>query len=341
MPSGTPRGRYDHRLTQTARPDSTIPANGNDANDGTFAGRAAGRHCHVQGVGTDTYTVEYSGFPAMQAYNAPHTLVVDWYVDWNSVLWGGVSSGNATRAAFKVEVQLSAGGAWSTIQEYVYELPGDTSPVTVGRQQLEYAVASDQNTTNITVRFTMTLQLVACPYGGVLNVTQVKGNLNIYDVRIETCEIPTGEMTAHNGWWTMQETVALFTVTLLPPTTNFEGRAVKEEDPGGGGPDSCFGGIGTQSPTPPEFIAITGAQWTVGSNNTFTQPDYVGWFEDSVTWYRQNVSVPCNTFVPQRMVISCGANGWAPYATHWLEAEIGSTTVSVDRNGVHAGKTWP
>jgi hypothetical protein len=74
------------------------------------------------------------------------------------------------------------------------------------------------------------------------------------------CELPTGEGTAFAGWW--QDTVRLWEQKLKPAGASFEGRQIKETDPGGGS-NACYfpGSIIKQ------FNKVTGGTWPVEALN--------------------------------------------------------------------------
>ena len=148
------------------------------------------------------------------------------------------------------------------------------------------------------------------------------------------CTSPTSETTTPIGW-DSDPTVYSWDQTLLPAATNFTGRTVTEQDPGGGGPDTCHftGSIFTP------FTAITGGTWTVTSGNHWGS-DHVGWHSSAVTYYRAQGKAPCGTTFPQRMVIDC-STGPITYATNTLGCDINSTTVTSTRAGSMAIRTWP
>jgi hypothetical protein len=151
------------------------------------------------------------------------------------------------------------------------------------------------------------------------------------------CSVPTDETTAFSRWADVEgvPTVGMWTQTVLPASINFSGRTVTEEDPGGGGPDTCWFPGSVYAP----FTAITGGDWTVTSSNTW-QFDAVGPIPAAVTYYRAHNRTPCSVTIPQRMVINC-SSGALSYKTNWLGYVIGDTTVSSIREGTVVNRTWP
>ncbi len=148
------------------------------------------------------------------------------------------------------------------------------------------------------------------------------------------CTSPTGEST-YPVAWSNDPTVYEWDQTLAPTGTSFVGRTVTEQDPGGGGPDTCYFTGSSISP----FTAITGGSWTVTSGNHWGH-DYVGWHSTAVTYYRNQGRAPCSTTFPQRMVIDC-STGPITYITNTLGADINATTVVSRRAGSMAIETWP
>lgn len=154
----------------------------------------------------------------------------------------------------------------------------------------------------------------------------------------QSCTRPTDETTAFSGWAAPEglPTVGRWTQTLAPSTTNFSGRQVTEEDPGGGGPDNCwFSGSAVS-----KITAITGGTWTVTPANTWGF-DYVGLTATVVTYYRGQGRDPCSVTVPQRMVISCLGAVSLPYRNNTLGYVIDNPGISSIRDGAVATKNWP
>jgi hypothetical protein len=159
-------------------------------------------------------------------------------------------------------------------------------------------------------------------------------------VTVVLCERPTGESTMSTGWDTIAPSKHKWVQRLLPITTSFNGRTVTEQDPGGGGPDTCWFPHGNRDP----FTAVTGGTWQVNSANEWGA-DTVGWSPAAVTYYRAQGRAPCNTQFMQRMVINCPedptGNLIRPYVTQQLGAGIGTTTVSSTRAGQTQTRTYP
>jgi hypothetical protein len=125
---------------------------------------------------------------------------------------------------------------------------------------------------------------------------------------------------------------------------------VKEADPGGGGPDTCWSQTGADSHFPP-FTSITGGTWTLMSGNVWAF-DNVGWSPLAVTYYRNPTPpptppppspVPCGTTIPQQMTIKATSD--ATYnnygAVNVLGASMTQTEVTSQRAGSSETETWP
>lgn len=145
--------------------------------------------------------------------------------------------------------------------------------------------------------------------------------------------VPTGEMTQSAGWYSGDTSVHLWNQTLQGGS--FGGRSVKEQDPGGGGPDTCWfpGSIVGRSES------LTGGTWSVGADNRWG-PDGVGWKHEAVLYYRGQGRDPCETQFWQRMVIS-SPGGDVPYVTNLLRMGITSIGVWSERAGHCAERVWP
>lgn len=146
--------------------------------------------------------------------------------------------------------------------------------------------------------------------------------------------IPTGEITQSGGWWTGDTTIHNWIQTLTGGS--FEGRFVKEQDPGGGGPDTCWFPDSAIAPA----TSITGGRWEVGSVNQWG-PDQVGWHSNAALYYRNQGRAPCETQFYQRMVIERPGNTDVEYVTNLLR--MGMTAISVwsERAGQYAERIWP
>ena len=145
--------------------------------------------------------------------------------------------------------------------------------------------------------------------------------------------VPTGESTASVGWNASYSTVHDFRQTLQGG--NFVGRVVHEED-GGNGNDTCWF-VDSQFA---KFEAVTGGQWTVDANNKWGL-DSVGWFPNSVTYYRNQQRAPCGTQFDQKMYINRPGTSDAHYVTNLLRMGLTATTVWSERAGVYQSKIWP
>jgi hypothetical protein len=149
-----------------------------------------------------------------------------------------------------------------------------------------------------------------------------------------TAPLPTGELTYSGGWY--EGGVHLWNQQLTG-NYSWDGRTVQEQDPGGGGPDTCWFLGSAYQP----FTAITGGDWPVGSSNTWGG-DGVGWFGQTVTYYRNNGRAPCQTSFPQRMEINNGFSlAWRSYVTNTLAAGFTNTNVWSQRAGQYAERQWP
>ncbi len=149
-------------------------------------------------------------------------------------------------------------------------------------------------------------------------------------------QTPTGENTASGGWWPLNDTVYRWNQTLTGGS--FNGRRVTEQDPGGGGPDTCWF-PGSQYA---KFEAVTtpGFLWTVGSGNAWG-PDYVGWTYSAVSYYRGQGREPCDTTVSQDMMINSPGSADVKYVTNTLRAGFSYSTVWSERAGQFAERIWP
>ncbi len=184
------------------------------------------------------------------------------------------------------------------------------------------------NTGNATDDATMVLTVISRPgAGGAATAVQV--------VNAKAVVIPTGETTASNGWGAGGAvTVHRWQMTLTPGTTNFQGRSVTEQNPGGGGPDTCWFNGSTYA----SWTAITGGTWAVGANNVWGD-DFVGWFSAAVNYYRAQGRAPCQTTFPQDMHIN--GQGSPRYRTNTLSCGFTATNVWSTRDGVTRNKAWP
>jgi hypothetical protein len=148
------------------------------------------------------------------------------------------------------------------------------------------------------------------------------------------CVTPTGESIYANqpAWLDPNEpAVGLWAQTLLPVTSSFAGRTVKEFNVAGG-QDSCWY-LGNPAGLP-AATTHDESSWNVNSGNVWG-PDGIGWTVQSfntVSYYRGLNRAPCSFNVPQKMAILCTANStWHEYLQHNIQGTIGTVTVSSRR----------
>lgn len=146
------------------------------------------------------------------------------------------------------------------------------------------------------------------------------------------CTRPTEETSTFDGW---NDTIGKWKQTLLPTTTNFVGRTVTEQDPGGGGPDTCW----FSGSIVPKATSISGGTWTVTTGNIW-QTDFIGFPSASVTYYRNQGRDPCSVTIPQRMVIDCNGS-ILTYRTNTIGYVIDNPKVYSIRDGQQADRNWP
>lgn len=151
-----------------------------------------------------------------------------------------------------------------------------------------------------------------------------------------TCPTPTGETTSSGGWADSDflPTVHKWNVTLTPSNISFAGRGVQEQTPSPGSDTCWFQGSQFDPNT-----SLTGSTWTVQFTNFFG-PDYIGWVEDAVPYYRFVGRAPCAATLPQQMLIDCPSGGLTPYANNTVVAGIQSATVTSTRAGQSAIRFW-
>ncbi|MGH7806784.1 MAG: hypothetical protein ACRENT_01690 [Thermodesulfobacteriota bacterium] len=162
---------------------------------------------------------------------------------------------------------------------------------------------------------------------------------------VADCTRPTGEETNTYEWANAPERTKHLWIMRLKPFTpppngsQFSGRIVTEQDPTGGGPDTCW----FQGSERAKFEAVIGGMWQVDNSNAWKY-DKIGWSEDAVAYYRSSSvgRAPCGTKFMQRMVINCPGSALLtrPYVTNELKADIGTTTVSSSRAGITITKTY-
>lgn len=248
-------------------------------------------------------------------------------------------------AEVKATLEYNLGSGWQPWIEYTWYGTSATCPsppdggITCSNHVDSLDLPSSQETDKIQVRLTESIRLTHCD-NCWLRISSANGTLSVYDIRVkaDNCYIPTSEITTALGWNAAYPTAQDFRQTLLPPVPNmtFDRRRVAEEDPGGGGPDTCwFQGGPYASPA----VRVTGGSWFVNSGNNWL-PDTVGWLPGAVTDYRAYGRAPCQTSSPQRMVIDCGT-GSTPYITNQLQMGIDVLTVWSERAGVYQERVWP
>lgn len=144
------------------------------------------------------------------------------------------------------------------------------------------------------------------------------------------CDTPGDESSFFQAWVGTQAT---FGATITGSAYNLGGREVTEQDPGGGGPDTCYFSPG--SAVDP-FESVTGGYWPVASDNTYGG-DLIGWSSGAVQFYRDHhgTGIDCGTRFQQRMVIDCSSNT-RPYAINEITIRITANNVVITRDGVSA-----
>ena len=109
---------------------------------------------------------------------------------------------------------------------------------------------------------------------------------------------PASETTAFAGW--DLSGTGQWRQTLHPPADdpnfNFSNDLVREANPGGGRPDTCWFKGSAFNP----FTSITGGTWQPNDKNVW-EFDHVGWFLTAVRYYRTKNRAPCGTSFPQQM----------------------------------------
>jgi hypothetical protein len=144
---------------------------------------------------------------------------------------------------------------------------------------------------------------------------------------------PASETTVFAGW--DAKGLGLWQQTLHPPASDpsfdFSYDTVRESNPGGGGPDTCWFKGSAISP----FTAITGGTWY--PEKGVWGFDHVGWFTTSVTYYRKHHRTPCGTKFPQQMQHKAQVEpGFVNYGNvNTLGGSFTGTTVT----SIRAGKT--
>jgi hypothetical protein len=302
-----------------------------DASTISVAGAAATNHCHIACLVPTVISSTWS-FPS--GYIEPARLVVRWYAS-ASFFHGPGATG---KVEAKVEYSLNGGGSWSLLEEFV----DDAAPnSTLQMHDKELPLSSSLGIALLKVRGTLTVRMTGCPEPCASSVYHTTGAMQIGDIRVDVtdCHVPTGETTTGMGWSQVPglATAHEWRQVLLPASSgiSFNGRKVTEEDPGGGGPDTCHF---PQSQYAKEE-KISGGTWLVGSANQWGD-DTVGWLESRVTYYRAQGQEPCQTEFPQRMVINCGT-GKRTYVTNVLRMGFDTVNAWSERAGQYASRVWP
>jgi hypothetical protein len=196
-------------------------------------------------------------------------------------------------------------------------------------------------TEQIQVRVSEIVRMTNCK-NCFADISSANGTLSVYDIRVKAdeCYVPNGETTSGVDWWPEAPTVHRFRQTLIPSEagTIFDGRIVTERDPGTGVPsnDTCYF---PDSFYDPAYSLEGGDSWIVNSGNIWAH-DYVGWLPQHVNYYRDAGRAPCQTSIPQRMVINCGTNEVA-YVDNSLRMGFDQLTVWSERAGVYQLRVWP
>ena len=141
--------------------------------------------------------------------------------------------------------------------------------------------------------------------------------------------LPTGETTTAYEW---VGGYAEFMMTLTGADTTWEDAEVREADPGGGGPDTCYVAE-IDFPDIEPFEAVTGGSWEIDYYNAYRDYDYIGYGSDLISYYRDNGRTPCGTSFSQLMQILT-TSGWQTFVTNSITASIDASTATSTRAGV-------
>lgn len=310
------------------------PGNAYDTSDSTSAGSTITRVCNQHCTTGNSATVTFLGIP--NGYH-PIRLEVHWLANANFALFGA----DTGQVIATIEVSLDQGSSWSVLETYTWtansgSCPGNHS-ITCTDHVKTLNLSDYQTTGAVEVRATLSAQMTHCD-NCTLRVSNAAGSLSVYDVRIvaDDCEIPIDETTSATGWDTDGYQQYSQTLTKAPGGSSFNGRTVTEQDPGGGGPDTCYWVGSAYLP----WTAVTGNSWSVNASEVW-QYDALGWGHTYVTYYRAQGRAPCSTQFQQRMVISCGAGVVVPYVLNDLSAGMDATHEWAERASVNASHTWP
>jgi hypothetical protein len=313
------------------------PQNARDGSEASKAGGAWGRVCKSSCLEPVVATATWTRIPG--GYR-PIQLDIRWQASSSAGLYG-----NDT-AKFTAKIEVDFGSGWNFVEEYAWFGDSGTCSSTPNDIRCPSHLTTiplllTQQPDKIKVKVTGRVEFLHCD-NCILRVSNITGTASVYDIRVtaDQCHIPTGETTASDGWWDQDGTVHKFKQTLIPPNpdVNFDGRRVTEQDPGGGGPDTCYFPVAAASGRSP-WISITGGLWTVSAGNIWAW-DHVGWGWGNVNYYRANGRAPCQTTIPQRMVIDCGS-GQVAYVTTTLAAGFDDFFVWSERAGQREQHIWP
>jgi hypothetical protein len=157
-----------------------------------------------------------------------------------------------------------------------------------------------------------------------------------------TCNIPEeAETPGFQGWDTAQieSTVGMWKQTLSDWNGDSFSNYQVQETAAADGEDTCY----YDNPNYPGVTpmnSITGGDWDVGGDNTWG-PDYVGWLESGVSYYRASERVPCGFTIYQQMQIMCSDNSWHNYGlVNTLQGSMSATTVTSVRAGGTATRRY-
>jgi hypothetical protein len=155
------------------------------------------------------------------------------------------------------------------------------------------------------------------------------------------CDVPKSETSVWDGWNPnpMLGSIGQWRQTLMPTTTDFSGRSVKETSPGAG-IDNCW----YKGSALPRADMITGGTWTVNVGNTWGD-DNVGWTPGAVAYYRAKARTPCGFTIYQQMTIfTCPGDyvNYGPVNTLMgIIDEFGTRSVCSSRVGMIQCENWP
>jgi hypothetical protein len=132
--------------------------------------------------------------------------------------------------------------------------------------------------------------------------------------------------------------VSVFTI-MVNADRDFGGRAIYEQDAGGGSDDCHW----PQSDLQP-FTQVTGGTWWIGYPYGYNQTGYdnIGWTDEYIRYYQagrtsNGLSMPCQANIPQNMFIMCNTDTNQWYKFNWLFLAIDVTQVSNVRDGTWSG----